>query len=517
MASSSFEGFVLDPSKSSKLNMEERRELVYEISEWSQDAPELLQSWTRNDILQILSIETGKERKFTGLTKSKIIEILLKVVTDKKSHEKTTKRQRKSEISTDESSLNNVDCSFGSNDVKICKNLACRAKLSQEDGFCKRCSCCICHRFDDNKDPSLWLTCSSEYPHEGMSCGLSCHLECALNHERSGIPKDGHSRGLDGCFYCVSCGKVNDLLECWRKQMTTARDTRSVNILCFRVSLSQKLLTGTVRYENLHKFVNEIVQKLKADVGPLTDLPVKQARGIVNRLASGQEVQRLCALAVKSLDSLRSSTHNNSLAKDDEEVKKSQSQSLATNSSSLSNPSSVEDNNNNVVGCKDTKDRETNTCNKQEKTAAGDVNNSIENMKEFDSFVHVTEGELPVTPCKAEQKTPERSKDNFDDGSGKEHDGSCSKKRSGEDRDFGYYVKVIRWLECKKHIDADFRQKFLTWYSLRASPQEVRVVKVFVDTLMEDPALLAGQLVDAFSDVITSKQCPKGLCLKLFH
>ncbi|MFS7999924.1 hypothetical protein Hanom_Chr12g01172361 [Helianthus anomalus] len=54
--------------------------------------------------------------------------------------------------------------------------------------------------------------------------------------------------------------------------------------------------------------MNESIKKLKSDVGPLTDLPVKQARGIVNRLASGQEVQRLCALAVKSLHTLLSNT-----------------------------------------------------------------------------------------------------------------------------------------------------------------------------------------------------------------
>ncbi|KAD3068105.1 hypothetical protein R6Q59_017938 [Mikania micrantha] len=513
----SFKGFVLDPSKCSRLSMDEKRELVYEISEWSQGAPELLQSWSRNDILQILSTETGKERKYTGLTKLKIIEILLKVVADKKSDEQTTKRQKKSEISSNISSINNADCNLGSNYIKICKNLACRANLSPEDVFCKRCSCCICHQFDDNKDPSLWLTCSSEYPYDDISCGLSCHLECALQHERSGIPKDGQNRGLDGSIYCVSCGKVNDLLQCWRKQMTIARDTRSVNILCFRISLSQKLLTGTVRYENLQKIVDEIIQKLKADVGLLTGLPVKQARGIVNRLASGQEVQKLCALAVKSLDSFLSSTH-------DDKVKLSQSQSLATNSSSLSNPSSFEDENNNVAGYKDTKDQETATCNEQEKISSNDVNNDVENMKEFDPFVHITEGELPVSLCKPEQTRLEPSKDNLDgnldEGSGKEQDGSSSKKRSGEEaqnQDFGYYVKVIRWLECKEHIDTDFRQKFLTWYSLRATPQEIRVVKVFVDTLMEDPALLAGQLVDAFSEVITSKTCAKGLCLKLFH
>lgn len=44
--------------------------------------------------------------------------------------------------------------------------------------------------------------------------------------------------------------------------------------------------------------------------------------------------------------------------------------------------------------------------------------------------------------------------------------------------DFGYYVKVIRWLECEGHVDTSFRKKFLTWYSLRASVQEVKIVSV---------------------------------------
>ncbi|KAL5574042.1 hypothetical protein UlMin_023639 [Ulmus minor] len=44
----------------------------------------------------------------------------------------------------------------------ICVNYACRAALSIDAIFCKRCSCCICHHCDNNKDPSLWLVCSSE-------------------------------------------------------------------------------------------------------------------------------------------------------------------------------------------------------------------------------------------------------------------------------------------------------------------------------------------------------------------
>lgn len=93
-----------------------------------------------------------------------------------------------------------------------CKNSACKANLNREDVFCKRCSCCICRQYDDNKDPSLWLICSSDPPFHGTPCGMSCHLECAFRHENSGISRDRHDKGLDGSFRCVSCGKVNDLL-----------------------------------------------------------------------------------------------------------------------------------------------------------------------------------------------------------------------------------------------------------------------------------------------------------------
>lgn len=181
----------------------------------------------------ICMLQMGKERKYTGLTKLKIIENLLKIVSEKKSveHEavaepekqsspaigqKTSKRQRK----TDHPSrlpvvANNISINNGDNNPSTaiyCRNSACRANIRQEDAFCKRCSCCICYQYDDNKDPSLWLFCSSEPPFQGKSCGLSSHLECAFRHEKSGIGKDGRHAILDGSFYCVSCGKLNDLL-----------------------------------------------------------------------------------------------------------------------------------------------------------------------------------------------------------------------------------------------------------------------------------------------------------------
>lgn len=93
----------------------------------------------------------------------------------------------------------------------ICKNSACRATLSIDDTFCKRCSCCICHLFDDNKDPSLWLECTSESG-QGDSCGLSCHIECALLHGKVGVVELGLMMKLDGSYCCASCGKVSGIL-----------------------------------------------------------------------------------------------------------------------------------------------------------------------------------------------------------------------------------------------------------------------------------------------------------------
>ncbi|XP_076887378.1 VIN3-like protein 2 [Bidens hawaiensis] len=631
MDSLSFQGFVLDPSKCSKLSMEEKRELVYEVSEWSQGSPELLQSWSRQEILQILCAEMGKERKYTGLSKLKVIEQLLKIVSKKRSqddilmnlessesgHQRCDKRRRKSDHPNRLNVAIDRNCD---NNVVFCKNSACRAKLVKDGVFCKRCSCCVCYQYDDNKDPSLWLTCGSD------ACGMSCHVECAIKHEKPGILKDGENRGLDGSFYCVSCGEVNELLECWRKQMTVARDTRRVDILCYRIYLSQKLLAGTLQYQKLHDIVNEAMEKLEADVGLLTGLPVKRARGIVNRLSSGQEVQKLCAYAVEAVDSVLSNPTVNGIfslllppfhkkqsstilsriikfenvsptsisvilgsqdqpytdninthryimwhrkAEDKDYPTKptcslfaqtgtnflltgltpstqyvlkavhfenthelgskemtfhtcnDNEKSPITDSSSLSTPPSVEDEQSNIVSKQKDKEVAANT----------EVVDIIKNMsrngesseKDLYPFAPSTFAKLPMTPCKAEsekgstlaRKTRKTaSKSNLDNRSEDEQDGSDH----SDGQDFGYYVKVIRRLECEGHIDTGFRKKFLTWYSLRASQQEVRVVKVFVDTLMDDPASLAGQLVDTFSHVITTSTCSStGVCLKLFH
>lgn len=85
------------------------------------------------------------------------------------------------------------------------------------------------------------------------------------------------------------------------------------------------------------------------------------------------------------------------------------------------------------------------------------------------------------------------------------------------DENFEYCVKIIRWLECEGYIKNDFRLKLLTWFSLRSTEQERRVVNTFIQTLIDDPNSLAGQLVDSFSDIISSKKPRNGLCNEFWH
>lgn len=321
---SSVNGSILESSRPDGLSMPEKHELVYEIAKGSEAGLEILQSWKRKELLHILCAEMGKERKYTGLPKCKMIEHLLKIVALKKSRPQETarislvssnpanapglfRRQRKREHPLrhpDATALSLCANETETNMTRVCKNCACRAVLSLEDRFCKRCSCCICHQFDDNKDPSVWLVCSSESPSEGVSCGLSCHLECALKHEKSGIVKVGQHMQLDGSYCCPSCGRVSGLMGCWKKQLTIAKEARRVDILCYRIYLAQRLLNGTEQFKEPHDIVLRAARKLEEEVGPINGVSSKMARGIVSRLSSGLEVQKLCALAIGKVEAL---------------------------------------------------------------------------------------------------------------------------------------------------------------------------------------------------------------------
>ncbi|PAN17251.1 hypothetical protein PAHAL_3G116400 [Panicum hallii] len=188
----------------------------------------------------------------------------------------------------------------------ICKNLACKAARPSEDSFCKRCSCCICHKFDDNKDPSLWLVCSSENDSKNC-CGSSCHIECAFRHKRVGCFDLEQIIHLDGSYSCASCGKISGILGYWKRQLVIGKDARRVDNLCQRIYLSYRLLEGTSHFNELHAIVEAAKAKLESEVGPLDGMSAKNARGIVSRFSAGIDVQKLCSTAIQRADELLSS------------------------------------------------------------------------------------------------------------------------------------------------------------------------------------------------------------------
>lgn len=547
-------------------------------------------------------------------------------------------------------------------DTWICKNSACRAVLSIADTFCKRCSCCICHLFDDNKDPSLWLECTSDSSN-GESCGLSCHIECALQHRKVGVVNLGQLMQLDGSYCCASCGKVSGILGYWKKQLIIAKDARRVDSLCYRIYLSFRLLDGTSRFQELHDIVKEAKTKLEAEVGPLSGVSAKMARGIVSRLAVASEVQALCSTVIEKADELSATISSTSQKNKEgslpaackfifEEVTassvvlvlielstavsndiigfklwyskttepthskdpvktfpRSQRRILISNLQPCTeylfrvvsytelgdlghseakcftgsveiihkNPNAVTvPHNEGTSGAKDVESdsgfkvrelgkilrlawaQERGHLDSVSGAALNGVSRTIKletpKADELQSSSHELDLNVATVPDLNEEiAVPIDSFRDEDNGSGESENwahhrsnGEVSRKRPASineethdcdstlingsplgarkegpggslDENFEYCVKIIRWLECQGYIKQEFRLKLLTWFSLRSTEQERRVVNTFIQTLIDDPCSLAGQLVDSFGDIINIKRPRNGFCSKLWH
>lgn len=586
-----FKGFVLDPAKCSSLPLEEKRELVREIAQWSDDAPEILSSFSRKELLEIICAEMGKERKYSGFTKLRMIEHLLKLISKNSKRRNTdnhpldfslgksqsgAKKQRKNEEQvqpTNQDDVNGVSMFKDEVTTLLCPNLACKATLSPNDGFCKRCSCCVCHHYDDNKDPSLWLTCDSDLPNGGDSCGMSCHLKCALRHERAGIMKNGKCGKLDGKFYCVSCGKINDLMSTWRKQLLVAKEARRVDVMCLRISLCHKILDGTEWYKDLHKRVDTAAKKLRKELGPLDRVCEKMGRGIVNRLACGAEIQKLCTSALEAFDAVLSQPYTGCVGQkelptcrirfeecfpisvvivleyDDRLFEEFLGCRIWHRKSSIKTypekptcivlkpekkfrifdlkpcteyickvslfscttvfgtweakwvtpPSigmfvSVSDEQDVIRDEKNPPRQVFRVSACDDKSATVDHTAKLRSLHDINAtHTHSVSSEsIPTTPCKVD---------------GKLDFCSPSNKRQVEvelNCNYEYCVRVIKSLERDGYLNVDFRVKFLTWFSLKATMQERRVVNAFVDAMANDPPSLAEQLIDAFADEICS-------------
>ncbi|CAN1825866.1 Protein VERNALIZATION INSENSITIVE 3 [Linum perenne] len=586
-------GSVVHPDQRSQLSFQEKRELVCNIARWPKDACETLtSSFTRRDLLQIVCAEMGgQDRRYSGYTKSQLIKQLLKVFSHKSTGLKKRKRleQVEEELVSSESDGEQVN-------VQLCQNAACRASLSPDDDFCRRCSCCICHFYDENKDPSLWLTCGSDDLTEDNFCTLTCHLICALKDKRSGIVNSGACANLDGSFYCVACGKANELMRTCRKQLLIAKEARRVDVLCLRVLLAHKILSGTVQYYEIYKMIDIALQRLKNELGPLDLVYTKMARGIVNRLSCGAEVQKMCASAVQAFDSEFSGD-----CPGYQQMEEAPSCGVHVGECSTTSADMVFDYPKNSTGCvlflrpstlEDYPDEYRFLTFKQEKrcrieylspsteylckvhffspaaglgtekagwikeisfTTASDTNDETET----NSLIHITppvtlikndNTKLPPAEHKSTQQNPAKDIDkNKNDRvcspplttdeavAGVTNDGSFSPStpcKSNEMQDvrgskireeesaYEYSVRVIKKLEQERVIEESFRVKFLTWFSLRASAKERRVVNAFVDTLNDHPPNLAEQLKHAFMDEISLEQksgSECGMCSRGSH
>uniref|UniRef100_A0A0D9WCQ7 Fibronectin type-III domain-containing protein n=1 Tax=Leersia perrieri TaxID=77586 RepID=A0A0D9WCQ7_9ORYZ len=550
----------------------------------------------------------------------------------------------------------------------ICKNLACKAVVTSEDSFCKRCSCCICHQFDDNKDPSLWLVCSSENDDKNC-CGSSCHIECALKHKKVGCFSLGKIIQLDGSYSCASCGKVSGILGYWKRQLVIAKDARRVDMLCHRIYLSYRLLEGTSCLKELHSIIEDAKAKLESEVGPLDGMSAKMARGIVSRLPAGSDLQKLCSLAIQRANELLSSpdlhlrdslpaacrfrfvdvtsssvfiilkeipspssdnirgyklwywkSREEPSMEEPEILSKDQRKVLVFNLAPCTQYSfriisftddgilghseskcytgskevSLKRTTQNVVGgdsqthrrdrtqtFKSTgfKIRDVGKVLQQAWTEEGRFEGFCEDMNEVSCDRSVTDVEQPENSeqgqllsgacrklkfnpfsvpdlnveapipmdfspdkCYNSKIAPVRSNDSGGSGTcavGRsaeaeppavesradlQHDVAsaiCPEKQlvrpSELDKDFEYCVQMIRLLECKGHIENDFRMKFLTWFSLRSTENDRRVVTTFIKSLINDPTGLAEQLFDTFGEVINCKRQRNGFCNELWH
>ncbi|KAE8666854.1 hypothetical protein F3Y22_tig00112488pilonHSYRG00004 [Hibiscus syriacus] len=520
----------------------------------------------------------------------------------------------------------------GLSNAWTCKNSACRAALSINDTFCKRCSCCICHLFDDKKDPSLWLVCTSETG-EGNFCGLSCHIECALQREKVGVVDLGQLMQLDGSYCCATCGKVSGILGCWKKQLSIAKDARRLDVLCYRIYLSYRLLDKTSRFKELHEFVKDAKAKLEAEVGTVNGVSAKMERGIVSRLSVAGDIHKLCSLAIEKADEWLTTLNTNPKCQDSrpsacrflfEEITSSSvaiiliemstahlmrlraissagdlghseakcftksvqiihknpnstivmnhkkdnaltegsssgSKELTTNGSSVFkvrdlgkimrlacaeeqgylegfcstdidkcrgareivkpetrehdhvpsvsreldlNVASVPDLNEELTPPFESSRDEDNGCTLGQAVEADDdaASHEIETnglarsngSGDSQTWTNGPTGEVPAVDSHTElcRKRVANSNEEAHDCDSTLINSSpfrISKFSTSLDENFESCVKIIRWLECEGHINQEFRLKLLTWFSLRSTEQERRVVNTFIQTLIDDP------------------------------
>lgn len=410
----------------------------------------------------------------------------------------------------------------------------------------------------------------------------------------------------------------------WKKQLTVAKDAQQVGILCYRISLSYRLLNGTSKFKELHKIVEDMMKILEPEVGHVNGVSSSIARGNVSRLSVGSDVQNRCFLAIEKAEACLNPVGGSNINHRDslhfEEISPSSlvivlnkpfsSECGAIDGYKLSYRKCTEQIYkkdsflipryqrrilvSNLQPSSDYVFRVSSFCDDRElghteskcSTRSAEYTNAHSSMFKVRSLGRASEPawtqeeddvkeesyigsgaskdndtkeDQPKAsvPCQLDLNVttvPDLNADAMES-SPEENGCSLDKKRlersNGEargsmpnghadggdgdstlvsapppelscglsllDDDYEYCVKVIRKLECSGHIEKEFRMKFLTWFSLRATKQEQWVVITFIRTLIEEPSSLAGQLLDTFLETVNCKRPRNGFCVKLWH
>ncbi|XP_043720294.1 VIN3-like protein 2 [Telopea speciosissima] len=311
-------------------------------------------------------------------------------------------------------------------------------------------------------------------------------------------------------------------------------------MLCHRISMSHKILQGTGKYKGLQWVVDTAAKKLERVVGDLEIASEEMPREIVNKLDCCHEIRVICASAVAAIDFMLSGVKCNQNEPKDPPVFCIQFEEVSPISTVIIlkyENEQFED----FLGCRlwhrkstltDYPEKPTYMVLQQRKrfllsnldpsteyfckvsifSITGEVDaweanwktralGGISNNDECPLKNVPVEVEHCVTTASVPPTATSKSHGNLEVP-------SLVLKKQWTKKDCDYCMEVIRSLENEGHIEKDFKVKFLSWFSLRATMQEKRVVCTFVDILIDDLPSLAGQLVDTFMDLISNEKNP---------
>ncbi|KAJ4978189.1 hypothetical protein NE237_008969 [Protea cynaroides] len=360
---------------------------------------------------------------------------------------------------------------------------------------------------------------------------MSCHLECTLKNEGASTERNVPYKLLDCNFCCVLCGKITEMLRILRNQLLAAKDATSLSLQSHRIFLSQKILQGTEKYKGLRWVIDTAAEKVEGVMGELDRVSEERASAIVHRHILG--IKMSCASAVAAIDFILSGDNcNHNELKNPPEcyIQFEKYSSTETVITLQYKKEHFED----FLGCRLWHRKSTFADYPENPTymvlypLKRFVLSNLDPSTEYFCKVSIFSTIGEVGTWEADWKT--QALEDISRNHGKlivhcvdtapipptapcKSDGdleipSLIPNKHLTQKDYDYCVDVIRSLNNEGHIEKDFKVRFLSWFSLKATMEEKRVVCAFVDCLNEDPPSLASQLLDTFTNFISNGKKP---------